>query len=296
MINGKNIVDKTSINYYSYNLKEFNKIYDDINTYYNFEKKFLKELKKNQNSSINLDYLISKTWIDNWKKYTNYDKIKENYLEKNETSHEIINKLIYYKEKYNYNYKDLNSIEVFNFDDIEDLFNFLKTDSLIIISYSFIHSFESINSRYNQIIYSLNENKINIQLQNQTFTFISNNNILSLDSNNKSIFDNYIIEKYLSYPNKLYNEFSLLNNCIKNKIIFGNSSNIYNSDENNYYLINKNYINELLSFFQWNELFNILNNNEKLAEKLRNDINNKEALKELKLYLNDETFKNKNNK
>ena len=88
------------------------------------KKKFLNELKNNHNFSINLDYLISKAWIDNWKKYTNYDKIKEYYLEKNEAEHEIINKLIYYKEKYNYNYKDLNSITVISFNDIEELFIF----------------------------------------------------------------------------------------------------------------------------------------------------------------------------
>ena len=82
----KNIIDKYSYSYYNYNnnlLDEFKKIYKDINMYYKFEKDFIEKLKDNYYSSYNSAYLVCKTWIDKWKIYSNYEEIKNNYLDQN---------------------------------------------------------------------------------------------------------------------------------------------------------------------------------------------------------------------
>ena len=56
-----------------------------------------------------------------------------------------------------------------------------------------------------------------------------------------------------------------------------------------YYLVNKNYINELFSIFHWKEIFNILSQHRELVDiKLRNDFNNIEALNKLLFYLKEE--------
>ena len=65
-------------------LDEFKKIYKDINIYYQFERDFIKKLEDNKNyySYYNYAYLVSYKWVDKWKKYSNYEEIKNYYLEK----------------------------------------------------------------------------------------------------------------------------------------------------------------------------------------------------------------------
>ena len=118
--------------------------------------------------------------MDNkWKQYSNYEEIKNKYLEHDLTQHEIVNSLIYHKEKYNYNYNELNSLEIISFKNKNDFKSLLEKDSLVIINSIFGHSFPNILLHSNFTKYSLNYNKINIILNNETLTFISNNNILS---------------------------------------------------------------------------------------------------------------------
>ena len=86
--NKKNIIDKYAYNYSNksdlhLNFQEINNICNDIKTYNDFEKKFNENLIKKKNYSsyssyyYSTGYLISKSWLDKWKKYCNYEKIKE---------------------------------------------------------------------------------------------------------------------------------------------------------------------------------------------------------------------------
>ena len=73
----KNIIDKSSlISKYDNNNNEFKTIYDDIKKYYDFETKFLTDLKEKKkfNKKCNI---INKYSFDKWKEYSNYENIKK---------------------------------------------------------------------------------------------------------------------------------------------------------------------------------------------------------------------------
>jgi hypothetical protein len=79
-IKNKNIIKKSLLvnNNYDFNYDEINQIYKNIKEYYEFENNFLNELKKGKESSgiKKKGNLVNKKWFDEWKLYTNYDKIK----------------------------------------------------------------------------------------------------------------------------------------------------------------------------------------------------------------------------
>ena len=101
------------------NYDEIKNIYNVIEKYFNFEKKFLKDLKNSKYSVQNSGYFVDKNWIDEWKLYSNYEEIKINYLDKNIDEKNIIDQIIYYQEKNKYIYSKLNKIEIIN------IFNFI---------------------------------------------------------------------------------------------------------------------------------------------------------------------------
>jgi len=183
----KNIIDKNSLNYsfsFKSNYENITKIFDSVIKYYNFEKQILKDLKNKNNSNIiNFKYLVSKNWIDNWIKFSNYENIKSNYLLKNLINKEnIINDLIYYLEKNKINYNDFpNSINIMKFDKKEEIESYLKNDSLVLIGSEFFFCF-SYNISGKLTKYNVFNNKILIYLDNyEILSFKSKNNIISLD-------------------------------------------------------------------------------------------------------------------
>ena len=185
--------------------------------------------------------------------------------------------------------------------------SFLENNSLVLISTYFGNSFSKSFLGDNYIYYteySLDYNKINIILKDGTLSFISNDNVLSLKGNKQEELininginlenDNNNIYENLSISIQLYIEYQSL----KKKM---NGQFAYSSDETNYYyyLINKNYINELCSIFVWKEIFNILNIHIELFDNLKNRFFDKEKVNEIKKYLSKETngfFINKINK
>ena len=209
----------------------------------------------NNISSFNVIYLVSKIWIDKWKKYSNYEEIKNDYLQRNLEQHEIMNNLIYYKEKHNFNYQELKPIKIIYFNNIADLESFVQKDSLVLINYSFCRSFNSFLS-YNYTLYNANNNTIQIKLEEEILTFPSNNNIISLYENKDN---NYalIYEKYNIYLKQLIKIFYFQKE-FKTNI----NSNYHTKSIKNIYLINKKLIKKFKDFFEYNILYEVLENNQ----------------------------------
>ena len=65
-------LDKNSPNY-----KEINDIYESIIKYFTFENEIANNLIEDRDK---YGLLLKKTWIDEWKKYSNYDNIKSKYF------------------------------------------------------------------------------------------------------------------------------------------------------------------------------------------------------------------------
>ena len=94
----KNCIDKSTFEFSSEsNITCLKEIYNDIIKYYDFEQKFLSNLKKNDNRNVKMDYLINKKWFDKWKKYSNYEEIKNKFITKNKNNKlEIMNEIIFF--------------------------------------------------------------------------------------------------------------------------------------------------------------------------------------------------------
>ena len=95
--------DKNSISFTIPYFEEIKEIYEAIDTYYYFEKKFLSNIEKNKCNS-NQSYLVSESWLNEWKNYTNYQNIKKYYFKQNQKINkkikkEIINDIIYYIQR-----------------------------------------------------------------------------------------------------------------------------------------------------------------------------------------------------
>ena len=77
---------------------EIDKICEEIENYNKFENKITDDLKSSSKNDCN-GFLVKKEWFDDWIKYTNYEEIKENFLDNNSNKNSIKNKIIYFNEK-----------------------------------------------------------------------------------------------------------------------------------------------------------------------------------------------------
>ena len=210
----KNIIDKNTLNIsYSYesNYKKITKIVDSVIKYYNFENKIMKDLKNINAFNINTyGYLISKNWIDKWKKLSNYENIKTNYLQKNlkNNKEDILNDLIYYLEKNKINYNELPIlINFMKFNKKEEIESYLKNDSLVLIDFEFLNCFND-NYSGKSISYKIFNNIIQLCFNyNEILSFKSNNNIISL---NGIINDSHLKQLFLIFLNNLYEFLEIL--------------------------------------------------------------------------------------
>jgi len=245
----KNIIDKKSLNSssdYKSNYEKITKIYDSIVNYYTFENSFLKSLENKQysNDTTN-DYLVSNEWIDKWKKLSNYENIKTNFLQNNlNNKTNIMNNLINYLEQNKYKCNELfESINIKKFDKKEELKSYLKEDSLVLVNSEFIDIFANFPflNLFKTIKYKVFNNQIQIFLDdNEIISFKSSNNIISLNG--------IINYSYLKQLIKIY----YIQSKIKSK---DKDSNI------NIYLINKKVINIFKDIFNYKRLYDFLKNN-----------------------------------
>ena len=275
-------------NKYDYsNYNKINKIYNQIKLYYEFEKDFLEDLSKPKNDNCNIKktaYLVNKNWLDKWMTYSHYVSLKNYSFKKNKQN--IINKIIFFLEQDKFNYDELNNYEILNFNQNNEIESYLKNNSLAIVNDKFLSSFKKSSGKI--IKYIAYENKINIYLNETIYsTFSSTNNIISLNSsinnNNPSNIlstnDNNNNLLYLNLLIKIYYFQKKLNEQINSQ---------KNSTESNNYLINKNIINKFKDFFNYNELYILLKDNNTINSEI--DYKNLEdkigGLKEYKNEIN----------
>ena len=234
--NDDNIISQYSFNYsikkeeYKYYVGEYKNIIKDINTYYSIEKEFEDNLNKKDINSINKSgYLISNIWINQWKKITNYENIK-NLIKENNTK--IADEIVYYLEKNKYKYDDLPPLEIFNFQTKNEIDDFLLNDSLVIINSDFKQSFK-IKSKDNITTYILNKNQISINLDKNMIFNLNKNIIISKENL-------FFLKKML-------------------KIIKFKPSKDNNNE--NIYLINKKILDKFKQILDYNKICIVLKNN-----------------------------------
>ena len=146
---------------------EIKNIYDSMLKYFLFEKNFIKQLKENKKKSYS-GFLVGKNWLDKWKKYTNYDEIKEKYLVNNyynmtkDIKKSLFNEIIDYKEinkkiyllpSENESLKNINEHEIINM---------LKKNQLALIDLGFKNFFPYLDSKAIKINYQLCNGEITI--------------------------------------------------------------------------------------------------------------------------------------
>ena len=262
--NNKNIIDKTTYKpTIDSNFKDIQTIYNDILNYYKFEKQFLNNIKnpKNNNEPKLKGFLVTQEWLDKWKLYSNYEDIKNNYLNKDKINkNEIIYKIIknvQESEKLNkLKYKNLIPIKIREIKKEENLRAFLEKDSLVLIN---SNSFTNNWIRY-QIIYGIYDNKIYLYLDKVLF-IESNNNIISKNSNIKLLND-YSDFIHLKQLIKIFYFQKELNEKINTPY---NPSLKAQFSKNNY-IINKKIINNYKDFFDYKKLYNKLIKSEEIKE------------------------------
>ena len=241
--NNNTIINEFSFNYsikreeYKCFTQEYKNIIKDINSYYNIEKQFIENSKKENNSEPKSGYLISNSWLVNWKKITNYEKIKvlmELNGNNNNISTEISNEIMNHLEKNKFKYSDLPPLEILCFKTKKELDNFLTNDSLVIIDNDFKGNFK-LKSQESLTIYNLNKNQIVLNTNNDMTFNIYKNRILSKEKLN------------IFYLKQLF------------KMIKCNPG-IETNNNNNIYLISRKILNDFKYIFDYDRISSILIN------------------------------------
>ena len=272
-----------------------------VKTYNDFEKKFIENLiKKKHYSSYSSDYystgyLISKNWLDKWKKYYNYEKIKNKYLlENNINQKELLNEIIFDQEENKINQEKLEPLEILNLNSQKEINSYLKGDSLVIIDNNIKSLFKSLEQKYS-IKYSAIENKIYI-LNDEKLAFDAYNNIIFSKENYNLTHLNIMVEihYFQQEMNQLIKEpYKIEENYMNNKI----------------YLLNKNILETYKIILEYDSLNEIIKKNEINFKAIYNEdfskfislldqnyidkIINKNIIDEFKLNCNTDDFKAK---
>jgi len=154
--------------------------------YYNL----INKMKKNMTNKVHTKekgYLVSKTWIDNWKNYVDFNSIKFN--EENKNKIYEIEEQIFEIFKNTKKKRRLTVIETLNFKEPDDLEEYLKKDSLFIINESFYASVSIQNIEKKNIIdYSYSDEIITINLKKGSIQITSKDN-------NELMYINIMFEK-----------------------------------------------------------------------------------------------------
>ena len=274
--NKDNKIDKLSFikidNNSNYPIKENSeKIYNDIINYFKIEKDINEKLN-NENIQVEkyMGFLVDKSWIDNWKKYSSYDKIKKELsINKNKSKDNMIERIKKEQENSNINYYDISNIENYIIKDMNALYSEENSDkSYALINQDFLYNFApNINKRFIPTEFYLSYQNIEIRPHNKEPMSSHKNNIVSknnytsigsitLKSSNKKKSNN-------SNNNNLYSS-AYLKHLIKRfyfKKEFFSEDNKFQKQLTKAYLINKEIKNNLKEIFKINEIYQIMNKN-----------------------------------
>ena len=200
---------------------------------------------------------MDKNWDNKWKKYSYYDSIKRECLEKNILDKDkIINKIKAEQTKNYLNYDDVNDLENYLAFNEKRVYDSIKASnkSYVILNKDFINLFTITKDKnlFKPIPFKLFNNLIIIQSQyeNELFCKIDNNiiskhsesNLINNQMNNQN--NNIYTKEYLKHLIRtIYfkKEFLIQNNQFKNNIT-------------QVYLIKKDIINDLKTKFKLNEI------------------------------------------
>ena len=251
--NNNNILDNNSYyksdnpNYKSY--YDIDKIYENIIKYNNYENKFSNDLK-NSNKKLYKGYFLDKIWFDEWNNYTNYDYIKTNFLQAYIDKKSIIDNIILHMEK---NKPKLNPMKLIDFKSKEEIINYLKNNSLVLLDNTLISSFA--NSPFDSKTYKFYLYNNNIEFESNKeifFTVSSTNNIISLNNNYQTNINNNSNNNndlfHLKILTKLYYFQKDLNKIIDLPY------RLIQQDNNDIFILNKNILDKYKIFFDYNTL------------------------------------------
>ena len=185
LIHKKFILDDITFDLNEPGLRDVKNILDAIWNYFSCENGIINGLKNNSTNQGH-GYLVSKSWIDKWKNYSNYEYIKNKYLLKNinikENQNLIYKEIIDYKEKYKITIPETDIISI---KDKEDLKSNLEKeplgfiDSLFLKYCPFIRQ-KSKNTRYSW--YNMSNGILEFTFSGKKpIHFKCNNNIISYD-------------------------------------------------------------------------------------------------------------------
>ena len=147
-------------------------------------------------------YLVSKEWIDNWKNYSNYDRIQFDEKDSIDKS-KLINQIISYIKNKNGQIEKPPKLEALRFNSTYEFEEYNKNNALIIVNSEFYHleSEEEINEKY----------QIKFTSANKIIKIYINEGIIKIDS-----YENMIFHKNIINIKKKY-EFELIENSFEMK-------------------------------------------------------------------------------
>ena len=247
------ILDKGSYDKNEPYNNEINNIFNSINAFFKFENKIANNLVEDRTK---YGLLLKKSWIDEWKDYSNYEYIKKNYLNeiknnnipKNQENL-IIKEIIEDREENKFKYKFPSETTSIEFKDEYELKNALKEEQLILVNSDFKCCFPYFNSSFLGTKYQFSSGIMKLFFQTNNFiSFKTNDNIFSfekifgeIDESNEDL--KQLIKIFCfqhSFPDnetKVYN----VGNCLKDKIILINKNKIQKYKNNfNYDALSEN--------------------------------------------------------
>ena len=204
------------------------KIYKDIINYFKFTTEFSEKIN-NKNKEINeyKGFLVNKEWVDKWKNYSYYNKIKEKYL-KNDNKNKIIEKIREDKKNSSLNYNEVNDIERFIIEDINQLKENLN-NSFEILNEKFLRSFNKNNIK--PFDFLITYRHVEIKYQDEAcFSFETSNNVITIDNNIITLISNRMKSNKIQVQKK---DKSDKQNNLDNNLDTENGENSINKKEKN---------------------------------------------------------------
>ena len=235
-------------NYELYKIKYDNikSIFTQIKDYYEYEKKFENNLKKENITKYEEGYLVDDNWFNKWKEYNDYSNIKSNYLLDQKPKKKIIDWIIYIQQLNKEKKNILETPKINKYKNKNQLESFLRKNKLVVLDTSMISFWPSLLQ--NKIYYYLYKNKIHFYFENQDSLILDiKDNIIQLKNE-----DNIENINLLQLAKVFYFRKNL------SREIF--SEHKIKSLNNSIILIKKEIIHQYLDYFDYETLNNFLNN------------------------------------
>ena len=245
-------LDERSFDNKESDYEEIKNIFNTMLKYFNFENKVINQLNEKY-KSIGKGYLVKNVWLDEWKKYCNYDYFKDQYFSKKEINcnrpniqKSICNEIIDYREDNKSKYLIPSETKIIKINNKIELEKILEKDDLCFIDSYFKNCFPYLASQNDIINYELYNGEITILFRDKNnMKLKSKDNILSFDnipedeqdSNQdlKQLIKIFCFQKSLpDFKTKEYN--------------------VNKDKNNNIFLINKNKIQKYKNNFGYTEL------------------------------------------